>query len=91
MGKDVIYNLWKLGRILDIRIEFRRTMEGMPALPYLTYTERRHAPSEEDRVTAIHDQTAISHMCLALYPAIIGVSAYSLLTYQVRVELGFVY
>ena len=85
VGKDIMYNLWKVSKILNMRVEFRAStlLQGM-VVPTITYTERKASTSEEDRITASYDEFAIQHMCLCLYPAVIGVALYSLISFTYK-------
>ena len=80
IGKDVIYNLWKIFRIMKVQVQFN--MGSL--LPVLKYEDRSSSVSEEERQTAKYDSYAIQHMSLCLFPAIIGLAVYSLVYHTYR-------
>lgn len=75
IGKDIVYNLWKIIKIMRVRLDFSTGS----IVPALKYEERLFSKSDEERRTAEYDSFAILHMTLSLFPAIVGIAIYSLI------------
>ena len=78
VGKDVLWSMWKLRRMLKPRIYLYRGF-----WPSVTYMEPCNLTPEEQR-SAHHDNVATSHMSLCIYPLVAGLAAYSLLNYKYK-------
>jgi hypothetical protein len=82
LGKDILYNLWKLFKVLKVRLDFsqRGSKNNYFSFPTITYEQRTStSASLDEQRTAAYDSYAIRHMSLCLAPAIVGVAVYSLI------------